>query len=41
MFDLPGLNGVAEVVVNEDTVTGQSAPLLIYEDLKETPASAS
>ena len=41
MFDLPGLNGVAEVVVNEETVVGQSAPLLIYEDLKETPASAS
>tara|TARA_A100001011_G_scaffold393967_1_gene485205 strand:+ start:80 stop:1345 length:1266 start_codon:yes stop_codon:yes gene_type:complete len=41
MFDLPGLSGVAEVVVNEETVVGQSAPLLIYEDLKETPASAS
>ena len=41
MFDLPGLSGVAEVVVNEDTVVGQSTPLLIYEDLKETPASAS
>ena len=41
MFDLPGLSGVAEVVVNEETVIGQSAPLLIYEDLKETPASAS
>jgi ATP-dependent Clp protease ATP-binding subunit ClpX len=41
MFDLPGLSGVAEAVVNEDTVVGQSAPLLIYEELKETPASAS
>ena len=41
MFDLPGLSGVAEVVVNEDTVVGQSTPLLIYQDLKETPASAS
>ncbi len=41
MFDLPGMNGVAEVVVNEETITGKSAPLLIYEDLKEAPASAS
>ena len=41
MFDLPGLTGVAEVVVNEDTVIAQSAPLLIYEDIKEEPASAS
>ena len=41
MFDLPGLSGVAEVVVNEETITGQSAPLLIYQDRKETPASAS
>ena len=41
MFDLPGLSGVAEAVVNEETVIGQSAPLLIYEELKETPASAS
>ena len=41
MFDLPGLSGVAEVVVNEETITGQSSPLLIYQDRKETPASAS
>ncbi len=41
MFDLPSLTGVAEVVVNEETIIGHSAPLLIYEELKETPASAS
>ncbi|MDG2474074.1 MAG: ATP-dependent Clp protease ATP-binding subunit ClpX [Paracoccaceae bacterium] len=41
MFDLPGLSGVAEVVVNDETIVGQSAPLLIYEDVKEEPASAS
>ncbi len=41
MFDLPGMDGVAEVVVNEETIGGKSAPLLIYEDLTETPASAS
>ena len=41
MFDLPGLTGVAEVVVNEETITSQSAPLLIYQEREETPASAS
>ena len=41
MFELPGLDGVAEVVVNEETVTGNVDPLLIYEDLKDEPASAS
>ena len=41
MFDLPGMSGVAEIVVNEETVIGKSAPLLIYEELKEAPASAS
>ena len=41
MFELPGLDGVAEVVVNEETVTGIVDPLLIYEDLKDEPASAS
>ncbi len=38
MFDLPSMDGVAEVVVNEETITGTNAPLLIYEDLKETSA---
>jgi ATP-dependent Clp protease ATP-binding subunit ClpX len=41
MFDLPGMSGVAEVVVNDETILSKSTPLLIYEDLKETPASAS
>ncbi len=41
MFELPGLDGVAEVVVNDETVTGKVDPLLIYEDLKDEPASAS
>ena len=38
MFDLPGMNGVSEVVVNEEAVNGNAEPLHIYQDLKEKPA---
>ena len=38
MFDLPGMNGVSEVVVNEEVVNGNAEPLHIYQDLKEKPA---
>ncbi len=38
MFDLPGMNGVSEVVVNEEAVNGNAEPLLLYQDLKEKPA---
>jgi ATP-dependent Clp protease ATP-binding subunit ClpX len=38
MFDLPGMNSVSEVVVNEESVNGNAEPLLIYQDLKEKPA---
>ena len=38
MFDLPGISGVTEVVVNEEAVNGNAEPLMIYEDLKEKPA---
>jgi ATP-dependent Clp protease ATP-binding subunit ClpX len=36
MFELPGLEGVQEVVVNEDAITAEAAPLLIYAD-KDAP----
>jgi ATP-dependent Clp protease ATP-binding subunit ClpX len=32
MFDLPGLDGVAEVVVNGEVVEGRASPLYIYEE---------
>ncbi|WP_041794399.1 ATP-dependent Clp protease ATP-binding subunit ClpX [Pararhodospirillum photometricum] len=32
MFDLPGLSGVDEVVVNKEVVDGRSKPLFIYGD---------
>jgi ATP-dependent Clp protease ATP-binding subunit ClpX len=40
MFDLPGLDSVEEVVVNEEAVTSDSAPLMIHSDSKSEPASA-
>lgn len=41
MFDLPGQDDVVEVVVNEEAVTSDAAPLLIYTDAKQESASAS
>jgi ATP-dependent Clp protease ATP-binding subunit ClpX len=41
MFDLPGAENVEEVVVNEEAVTSEAQPLMIYaERSKEEPASA-
>jgi len=41
MFDLPGLESVAEVVVNEEAVNTDAAPLLVHADgAQEEPASA-
>ncbi|MGQ3488893.1 ATP-dependent Clp protease ATP-binding subunit ClpX [Roseovarius pacificus] len=40
MFELPGLEGVEEVVVNEEAVTSDAAPLIIYADQKKEGASA-
>jgi ATP-dependent Clp protease ATP-binding subunit ClpX len=41
MFELPGTDGVEEVVVNEEAVMSDAQPLLIYAKRKEEPASAS
>ncbi|WP_339112230.1 ATP-dependent Clp protease ATP-binding subunit ClpX [Thioclava sp. GXIMD2076] len=42
MFELPGMDSVNEVVVNEEAVTQASAkPLLIYADAKKEGSSAS
>ncbi|MGB8621657.1 MAG: ATP-dependent Clp protease ATP-binding subunit ClpX [Paracoccaceae bacterium] len=40
MFDLPGMETVEEVVVNEEAVTSEAAPLMIYADQKKEGASA-
>ncbi|MEM0950020.1 MAG: ATP-dependent Clp protease ATP-binding subunit ClpX [Pseudomonadota bacterium] len=41
MFDLPGMASVEEVVVNEEAVNSDAAPLMIYSDAKKEPRSAS
>jgi len=40
MFDLPGLEGVDEVVVNEEAVGREAKPLVIYGEKKEAEAEA-
>ncbi|MGR3659605.1 MAG: ATP-dependent Clp protease ATP-binding subunit ClpX [Paracoccaceae bacterium] len=41
MFDLPGLDSVTEVVVNEEAVISDAEPLLIHADKPKEKASAS
>ncbi len=40
MFDLPGLDTVTEVVVNEEAVNSDAAPLMIHGEPKKEPATA-
>ena len=41
MFELPGMDEVVEVVVNEEAVTSEAKPLMIYADQKKEATSAS
>ncbi len=41
MFDLPGMEDVAEVVVNEESVSAGAPPLMAFSDAKKDQASAS
>jgi ATP-dependent Clp protease ATP-binding subunit ClpX len=41
MFELPGLDSVTEVVVNEEAVRAEKAPLMIHADAETDAASAS
>ena len=40
MFELPGMENVDEVVVNEEAANSDAAPLMIYSDRKEESATA-
>ena len=40
MFDLPGMENVEEVVVNEEAVTSEAAPLMVHADAKKEGTSA-
>jgi ATP-dependent Clp protease ATP-binding subunit ClpX len=41
MFELPGVESVEEVVVNEEVIEGKAKPLFIYSDRAEAGATAS
>jgi len=41
MFELPGMEGVEEVVINAEVVEGKAQPLYIYADKKKEEAGAS
>ncbi len=41
MFDLPGMDSVTEVVVNDEAVNSDAKPLMIHADAQKEPASAS
>ena len=40
MFELPGMDTVTEVVVNEEAVTSEAAPLMIHADAEKESATA-
>jgi ATP-dependent Clp protease ATP-binding subunit ClpX len=40
MFELPGMENVTEVVVNEEAATTKASPLLIYAETNKEPAAA-
>ncbi|MCR9109410.1 ATP-dependent Clp protease ATP-binding subunit ClpX [Marivita sp. XM-24bin2] len=40
MFELPGMDDVVEVVVNEEAVTSDAKPLMIYADQKQETVEA-
>ncbi len=41
MYDLPGLQGVEEVVINREVVEGRAAPLYIYADRRDDVGSSA
>ena len=41
MFELPALEGVQEVVISEEVVSGKARPLYIYSEPKEKKTSVS
>jgi ATP-dependent Clp protease ATP-binding subunit ClpX len=41
MYDLPGLDGVQEVVISADVVEGKSRPLYIYSERREDIGSTA
>ena len=40
MYDLPSLNGVSKVVIDEATIKGESTPLLIFDNADQLHAAS-
>ena len=41
MYELPGLEGVTKVVIDEHTIRGEGKPLLIYADTPKAKVSGA
>jgi ATP-dependent Clp protease ATP-binding subunit ClpX len=41
MFELPGLEGVEEIVINKEVVEGRAKPLYIYADRREDTGTSA
>jgi len=39
MFDLPSTDNVAKVVIDENVISGENAPILVYQDAEKSEAS--
>jgi len=39
MYDLPSMDGVAKVVIDEAVINGESKPLMIYESTEMSKAA--
>jgi ATP-dependent Clp protease ATP-binding subunit ClpX len=40
MFELPGMDGVEEVVVKDEAVNSGAKPMLVYTEKKKEPVKA-
>ncbi len=41
MYDLPSMNGVSKVVIDDGVIEGEAEPLLIYENAEQSSAAAA
>ena len=41
MFELPGLEGVSEVVVNEEVVASGTKPLIVHAEAKKKETASA
>ena len=40
MYELPSLNNVSKVIVDETTITGETKPIIVYENVEQVYASS-